>query len=102
MNKNKDSNWLDYAYLTGCLVYFILPTDVIPDFVAGFGYTDDLAVLAMAFKKAYNIFTQSAKESAISKAAQIFGKNFDADAAAKVVYGGYKDIASKNKTEGGK
>lgn len=95
MDKSRDSNWLDYAYLTGCIVYFVLPTDLIPDFVAGFGYTDDFAVLAMAFKKAYNIFTQTAKESAINKATQIFGKHFDADAAARVVYGACKTVSSK-------
>ena len=27
------------------LAYFVLPTDVIPDFIAGLGYTDDAAVL---------------------------------------------------------
>jgi uncharacterized membrane protein YkvA (DUF1232 family) len=28
------------------LAYFVLPTDVIPDFIAGLGYTDDAAVFA--------------------------------------------------------
>lgn len=32
--------------LLGALAYFILPTDAIPDLIAGFGYTDDAAVLA--------------------------------------------------------
>jgi uncharacterized membrane protein YkvA (DUF1232 family) len=27
------------------LAYFVLPTDMIPDFIAGLGYTDDAAVL---------------------------------------------------------
>ena len=36
------------AVLMGALAYFIVPTDVIPDFVAGIGYTDDAAVLAAA------------------------------------------------------
>jgi len=27
------------------LAYFVLPTDAIPDFIAGIGYTDDAAVL---------------------------------------------------------
>jgi len=26
------------------LAYFVLPTDAIPDFIAGIGYTDDAAV----------------------------------------------------------
>lgn len=34
--------------LLGALAYFILPTDVIPDMIAGLGYTDDAAVLATA------------------------------------------------------
>ena len=30
------------------LAYFVLPFDVVPDFLAGFGFTDDAAVLALA------------------------------------------------------
>ena len=36
------------AMLLGALAYFVLPTDAIPDFVAGFGYSDDATVLATA------------------------------------------------------
>ena len=36
------------AMLMGALAYFIIPSDVIPDFIAGIGYTDDAAVLAAA------------------------------------------------------
>jgi uncharacterized membrane protein YkvA (DUF1232 family) len=35
--------------LVGALAYFILPVDVIPDFVLGLGFTDDMAVLLAAF-----------------------------------------------------
>ena len=34
--------------LLGALVYFILPIDAIPDLIAGFGFTDDAAVLVAA------------------------------------------------------
>jgi uncharacterized membrane protein YkvA (DUF1232 family) len=34
--------------LFAALAYFILPTDFIPDFLAGLGFTDDAAVLMMA------------------------------------------------------
>ena len=34
--------------LLAALAYFVMPLDVIPDFVAGLGFTDDAAVLAMA------------------------------------------------------
>ncbi|SRR5690606_19233186 len=36
------------AVLLGALAYFILPTDLVPDFIAGFGFTDDATVLATA------------------------------------------------------
>lgn len=34
--------------LLGALAYFILPFDAIPDFILGFGYTDDAAILVAA------------------------------------------------------
>jgi uncharacterized membrane protein YkvA (DUF1232 family) len=36
------------AILFAALAYFVLPFDLIPDFFAGIGYTDDAAVLALA------------------------------------------------------
>ena len=36
------------AVLIAALAYFVIPTDLIPDFVAGLGFTDDAAVLAAA------------------------------------------------------
>jgi uncharacterized membrane protein YkvA (DUF1232 family) len=38
------------AVLMGALAYFVLPVDVIPDFIAGFGFTDDAAVLYAAIR----------------------------------------------------
>ncbi len=38
------------AILMGALAYFVIPADVIPDFIAGLGYTDDAAVLIAALK----------------------------------------------------
>ncbi len=34
--------------LLAALAYFVLPTDAIPDFIVGFGFTDDIAVLTAA------------------------------------------------------
>lgn len=34
--------------LLAALAYFVLPFDAIPDFLAGIGFTDDAAVVAMA------------------------------------------------------
>jgi uncharacterized membrane protein YkvA (DUF1232 family) len=36
------------AVLFAALAYFVIPVDIIPDFVAGLGFTDDAAVLALA------------------------------------------------------
>jgi uncharacterized membrane protein YkvA (DUF1232 family) len=34
--------------LLGAIAYFVLPADMIPDFLAGLGFTDDASVLAAA------------------------------------------------------
>jgi uncharacterized membrane protein YkvA (DUF1232 family) len=36
------------AMLLAALAYFVLPTDMIPDWFAGLGFTDDAAVIAAA------------------------------------------------------
>lgn len=36
--------------LLAALAYFILPADVIPDFLAGFGFSDDATVLLIAIQ----------------------------------------------------
>lgn len=38
------------ATLLAALAYFVLPIDVVPDFIAGIGFTDDATVLALAFR----------------------------------------------------
>ena len=38
------------AVLMAALAYFVLPIDVIPDFIAGFGFTDDATVLYAAIR----------------------------------------------------
>lgn len=37
------------AMLLAALAYFVMPFDVIPDFILGFGFTDDMTVLLTAF-----------------------------------------------------
>ena len=38
------------AVLMAALAYFVMPVDVIPDFIAGFGFTDDATVLYAAIR----------------------------------------------------
>ena len=38
------------AVLIGAIAYFVLPDDLIPDYIPVLGYTDDAAVLAAAVK----------------------------------------------------
>ena len=38
------------ATLFAALAYFIMPADLIPDFIAGIGFTDDAAVLLLALQ----------------------------------------------------
>lgn len=52
------------ATLFGALAYFIMPFDVIPDFIAGLGYTDDAAVLLAAFAAASAHITEAHREKA--------------------------------------
>ena len=55
------------AAIYGALGYFVLPTDVIPDFIPGIGYTDDLAILAGALCKIAMYITPKVKEAAKRK-----------------------------------
>ncbi len=38
------------AILMGALAYFVVPTDMIPDFIAAFGFTDDAVVFYAALR----------------------------------------------------
>lgn len=50
--------------VAGALGYFILPTDAIPDFIAGLGYTDDAGVVAGAVAALGSKITDEHKDQA--------------------------------------
>jgi uncharacterized membrane protein YkvA (DUF1232 family) len=52
------------ATLFGALAYFVMPFDIIPDFIAGLGYTDDAAVLLAAFTAASSHITEMHRQKA--------------------------------------
>ncbi|MBN2879424.1 MAG: DUF1232 domain-containing protein [Clostridia bacterium] len=39
------------AMITVGIIYFVIPTDIIPDFIFGLGFGDDVAVLAFIIKQ---------------------------------------------------
>ncbi len=48
----------------GALGYFILPTDLIGDFIPVMGFTDDIALLSYAMTKAVTYINPELKEKA--------------------------------------
>src|SRR5689334_9175115 len=52
------------ATLLGALAYFVLPFDIIPDFIAGLGFTDDAAVLFAAIRMVAAHITPVHREAA--------------------------------------
>jgi len=52
------------AILFGALAYFVMPFDIVPDFIFGLGYTDDAAVLLAAFAAASAHITDTHREKA--------------------------------------
>jgi uncharacterized membrane protein YkvA (DUF1232 family) len=52
------------AILMGALAYFVLPIDVIPDFIVGFGFTDDATVLYAALRSVARYVTDDHRAKA--------------------------------------
>ncbi len=62
------------AYIIGALGYFVLPLDGIPDFIAGLGYTDDFAVIALLIKHLKDSITPQIEEKADLKIKELLNK----------------------------
>lgn len=60
--------------IPGGLGYFILPIDVIPDFIVGFGYTDDLSVLIGVLACCYVHVDDAVRTQAHAKIREWFGE----------------------------
>ena len=61
------------AVIYGAIGYFILPIDVLPDFIPVAGMSDDLAIVAAAIAYATRYITQREKDLAEAKVQQWFG-----------------------------
>ncbi|EIK0771962.1 DUF1232 domain-containing protein [Vibrio alginolyticus] len=55
------------AILGGALAYFVLPTDMVPDVLAGVGFTDDMAALTLAANSVGNAITKEHEAQAREK-----------------------------------
>lgn len=76
--KSPDVPLEDKAKIYGALGYFILPIDLIPDFIPVVGYSDDVAALAFALHAVWKNVTPEIKEQAQRKFREWFG-SFDPD-----------------------
>ncbi len=52
------------ATLAAALAYFIMPADLIPDVIAGFGFSDDIAVLLLVLNRVSSSINESHYELA--------------------------------------
>lgn len=67
----------DKIIITGALGYFILPIDLIPDFIPIAGYTDDEAGMLFAIKKCMNYVDDEIKEKVSAKLVSWFNVERD-------------------------
>jgi uncharacterized membrane protein YkvA (DUF1232 family) len=69
----------DRAKIIGALGYFLLPIDIIPDFIPVAGYTDDLAALMWALYSVAKNVTPEVKIQAREKLGEWFRDYDDSD-----------------------
>jgi uncharacterized membrane protein YkvA (DUF1232 family) len=62
------------AVLLGAIAYFVLPVDLIPDYIPVIGYTDDAAVLAAAIQLVTAHITTDHREAAQRTLARLRGE----------------------------
>ena len=65
--QKKEVPFKDKMLITGCLGYFILPIDLIPDFIPIAGYTDDVAGMIFAIRKCMDYVDDEIKQNVSSK-----------------------------------
>lgn len=66
----------DKVKIYGALGYFLLPLDILPDFIPMAGYTDDLTAVIWALHTVWKNITPEIKAQAAAKTSQWFG-DFD-------------------------
>ena len=66
-------SFTDKAIVYGALGYFILPVDLIPDWIPVIGLSDDFGTLMYAYKRIKANITDETREKAKIKLYEIFG-----------------------------
>ena len=61
--------------LFGALAYFVIPTDMIPDFISGLGYVDDATVLLAATSTVSKHISGEHRDAAELKLAKLRNRN---------------------------
>ncbi len=74
--KSPSTSGKDRAKIIGALGYFILPIDILPDFIPIAGFTDDLAALTWGIYCVIKSITPEVKANAAAKLHEWFG-DFD-------------------------
>ena len=74
--KSPSTSGKDRAKIIGALGYFILPIDILPDFIPIAGFTDDLAALTWGVYCVIKSITPEVKANAAAKLHEWFG-DFD-------------------------
>ena len=71
--KDEHTSLKHKGIILGALGYFILPVDLIPDFIPVAGYTDDLAALAACISTIKSNITPRIERQARMKLRELFG-----------------------------
>jgi len=71
--KDENVSREDKALIYGALAYFIVPFDLIPDFIPIVGYSDDLTALYYALRAVWANVTPEMKQRAKLQLAEWFG-----------------------------
>lgn len=75
--RSKTVSNADKTKIYGALGYFLLPLDILPDFIPLAGYTDDLTAVLWALHTVWKNITPEIKAQAAAKTREWFG-DFDA------------------------
>ena len=74
--RSKTVSNADKAKIYGALGYFLLPLDILPDFLPLAGYTDDLTAVLWSLHTVWKNITPEIKDKAAAKTREWFG-DFD-------------------------